>query len=526
MEGEGMAPADAGRGSSAGGSPGATVIEMFSRGLLSKWISPVPCSDAGKLLADLTRGQVRDRELTNQLVATLAQIFWQLALGKGEQRDGKRTLDDLVLHASELLALIDWQLARPAQTAGDAARTAEMERELAEARAALDAIRGELDAANAALAQERADRERERAGLISQAEGLARDLANERAARETTERARLDELRRALAALREEHASAAAVIASLTELAAKAGAAHAAINDVLTATGTAAQTNGTADLAALRIGLAARLRTLEAWIERVASALQSTQAEIEEIGEEDEQLQAELRTGGARPSEDVRRAIALNAARKRQIEAYSAQIIAAKKPVEEERDRIRALTRAIDLVAAPPPSQTALPEIPDYPEPPEIEAVESAAGTDATPTGDSVSASPLSIHLAVVLYELVRQRINDEPRVLLWVARCAKEAGILARHALGYGTFTGSVLSGVHRVLADQFLAFRGRIGGVPHMSYLVRTDTLVPPEWEQLVTDEERERFVAAFRACMATAAAAKLARAAEKAKKPQDAE
>ncbi|MDO8599691.1 MAG: hypothetical protein Q7S02_06315, partial [bacterium] len=178
--------------------------------------------------------------------------------------------------------------------------------------------------------------------------------------------------------------------------------------------------------------------------------------------------------------------------------------------------------RAIELAAQPAPEKITLPEIPAYPVPltPEEAIIASGDGAPDGETmadggteldGDASPTSPLPVHIAIVLYELVRQRVGTERRAALWITKSAEEAGILTRHGFTYWSFTKPVLSEEHKVLIAQFLTFGGRIAGNMALTFYTRTDTPIPAEWEQLVTDTERDAFVTAFQARVAANAVKK---------------
>ncbi|MDO8598958.1 MAG: hypothetical protein Q7S02_02520, partial [bacterium] len=456
----------------------AEVLELFPTAALPSRINPKGIKDAVEGLRDSLRGSIREGGSVAELQRLLERLLWNIA----KDEDSTNATLALAVALDELDELLS-QPATAAEATGtsaaDAQRIEALEGEAATSRMAVAAVRDELravqrslDGANATIAQERDEHAGELAAATLRVEGLTHDLASERTARETAERVRNDEFQRALATLREEHTSAAHAITSLTELAAKAGAAHAAIGDVLAAAVNTAQTSGSPNLAGQHATLAARLRALDAWVHHVDERQQSVTEELSMIPEEDQRLRAVLRTSGW--TQETHTELAVLTARTRQLEDHSNTLIALKKPVEAERGRIRELIRAIELAAQPAPEKITLPEIPAYPVPltPEEAIIASDDGApdgepmadgNAGPDGDASPTSPLPVHIAIVLYELVRQRVGAERRAVLWITKSAEEAGILTRYELPYWSFTKPVLSEEHKVLIAQFLTFGGR---------------------------------------------------------------
>lgn len=475
--------------------PGAGAAPPYTKADLPHRITAARFADALRELRENLRGSLREGGAVARIAVIFERFMWEIA--KGDDFDARvaPTACELGLALDELDDEIAGLQARP-ETTADPEQLAQRERDLAAAQSAL-------------------------ATLTASMRDVKRDLASERAAREAAERARDDASQRALAALQAEHTGVAQAITTLTELIAKAGAAHAAIDDVLTTTVATARVSVSPSPASQHATLTARLRVLDAWVRRIDERQQAVAEDLSTIPDEEHRLQALLRTGGA--STETQRELAALTDWQRTLEEHSRALIEAKRPVEEERNRIRELLRALELAAIPAPERVSLAEIPDYPTPPDSSTV--VLPPEGTATGPGVElaehdalASPLAMHIAVVLYELVRRRIGPEPRTVYWVTKCAEEAGILTRHGLSYWPFSKSVLAETHKTLCARYLKYRGTPGGAKRNTLFTRTAELVPPEWGQLVTDAERATFIAKVQERIAARAAEKAAKAAER--------
>lgn len=499
------------------------VVPLYSRALLPHRIPAGRFADAMRELRDNLRGSLREDGVVARIAHIFERLMWVIAKGDDLQETVLPTATELALALDELDDEIAALRERPA-TAVDTERAAQLERDLASARAALEGLRtqnGALEAAQrkiaAALDVERTGRATDRIAHDEQVAAITRELETERAARQAAERARLDEFRTAGAALRAEATSAAQAIAALTALAERAGAAHTTVEAVLAAITATAETSSAPNLAATKALLTARRERLERWLRSLEDDfLRVVAEELAEIPDAQE-LQAMQRTGGVRVPDHIRAEVAAHVTRRQQLERYSDALIVLKRPVEQERDAISKVLAAIDLVSQPVPAKAELPAIPDYPEPPALADSDDAGATGTTPASaaDERAAAPvppmLSVQLAVVLYEAIRQDIGAERRLLLWVGKCAEESGILARHGLTFWPFSKEVLSRDHHVLCDQYLKYWGTIGGNKSVTFFTRTEEPVPPEWGVLVTASERTAFLAAFRVKIIARAAAK---------------
>ncbi len=469
------------------------VVPLFSKAMLPKRITSASFARAMSVLNDCLRGSLRKDGPVERLFVQIHALLWTIA-----KQD---SADDAVLQLSIALTELDEALARRAEAAIAAVeveRTASLERELGEIRAALDALR----TAHAALEAVQRD--------------TAATLEAERAARAAAERSRIDEIRAALATLRAEHTSAAQAVAQLAALAERAGAAHTAIDGLLDAVTTTAQTSTAPNLAALRAKLAGRLRTLESWLRGLDDdCLRVAAEELAEIPDVQE-LRAMQRTGGVRIPDHLQREVAAHLARRQQLEAYGATLVALKQPVEKEREEIQAILHAIEVLSKSHPDKTTLPAVPEYPEPEALDDASDRTGFDVAPTAASTemvgsATAELSVQLAAVLYDIVHRNFGQDQRLILWVAKAAEAAGVLQRHGFTYWAFTKHVLSIEHKTLLDRYLRYKGTIGGNKSVTFFVRTEEPTPTEWEPLVTNAERDAFIAAFRARIAARAAVK---------------
>ncbi len=511
------------------------VVPLFSKAMLPKRITAASFARAMSALNDCLRGSLRKDGPVERLFVQIHALLWTIA----RQDD----VDNAVLQLSIVLTELDETLARRAEAATAAAeveRTAPLERELSELRTALEAIRTAHAALEttqretaAALETERTERAGDRTAQNVQVASLTCELDGERAARAAAERARLDEIRIALAALRAESTSGAQTFAALTDLVERASAARDATAAAIDAMGTATATDRGLNLLAARAKLGQRQRTLDGYLEQIEDLLGQVAEELGDLPDEQRRLGAVARTaGGTVAVEAVRQLTAIDA-RQLQLERFSDALVQLKEPAERERDHIKGLIHAVDQLTQPPPEKTALATIPDYPgmpTPEEAAAIMAAAGPltanqpsggDAVEPADASSpaatADPIAVRLAVVLYDIVHRNFGPEQRLILWVAKAAFTAAILQRHGLDYWAFSAQVLSRKHKALLDRYLRYKGTISGNKSVTFFVRTEEPTPTEWGSLVTNTERDAFIAAFRERIAARAAVK-ARAAAK--------
>lgn len=499
------------------------VVPLHSKALLPHRIPAGRFADAMRALRDDLRGSLRENGVVARIAHIFERLMWVIAKGDDLKETVFPTATELALALDELDDEIAALRERPAASA-DPEQAAQLERDLATVRSALDelhvqhrALEAQQRDAAVALEAERVARSADRIAHDGRVAALTRELEAERTARQTAERARLDEFRTAGAALRAEATSAAQAIAALTALAERAGAAHTTVEAVLAAITATAETSSTPNLAATKALLTARRERLERWLRGLEDDfLRVVAEELAEIPDAKE-LQAMQRTGGVQVPGHIRAEVAAHVIRRQQLEHYSNALIVLKRPVEQERDAISKVLAAIDLVSQPVPAKAELPAIPDYPEPPALADSDDVGATGATPApaaGESAAAPVppmLPVQLAVVLYDIVRREIGAERRLILWVGKCAEESGILARHGLTFWPFSKEVLSRDHHALCDQYLKYWGTIGGNKSVTFFMRTEEPVPPEWEVLVTAPERTAFLTAFRAKIAARAAAK---------------
>lgn len=499
------------------------VVPLHSKALLPHRITAARFADAMRALQDDLRGSLREDGAIARIAHIFERFMWVIAKGSDLKETVFPTATELALALDELDDEIAALRERP-ETSADPERAAQLERDLAAVRAALDALRTEHTTLEtqqrenaAALEAERNGRATDRTAHDEQVAAITRELEAEHTARQAAERTRLDEFRTAGAALRAEATSAAQAVAALTALAERTGAAHTTVEAVLAAITATAETSSAPNLAATKALLTARRERLERWLRGLEDDfLRVVAEELAEIPDAQE-LQAMQRTGGVQVPDHIRKEVTAHLARRQQLERYSDALIALKRPVEQERDAISKVLAAIDIVSQPVPAKAELPAIPDYPEPPALADSDDAGATGTTPASaaDERVAAPvppmLSVQLAVVLYEAIRQDIGAERRLVLWVGKCAEESGILARHGLTFWPFSKEVLSRDHHALCDQYLKYWGTIGGNKSVTFFKRTEKPVPPEWEALVTASERTAFLAAFRAKIVARAAAK---------------
>lgn len=507
------------------------VVPLFSKALLPHRIPAGRFADAMRALRDDLRGSLREDGVIARIAGIFERLMWVIAKGDDLQETVLPTVTELALALDELDDEIAALRERPT-TSADPERAAQLERDLAAARSALDELHAQHHAFEAqrretaaALEAERIARSADRTAHDEQVAALTRELGQERSARAAVERVRLDDLRAALAALRAESTSGAQAVAALTELAAKAGSAHDAVAAAIDAMGTMTATDSSLNLAAARAKLVGRKRILDGYLERVDDLLSQVAEELSEIPDQKE-LEAMRRTGGVRLPDHIRAEVAAHVTRREQLERYSDALIALKQPVQQEQDAIKKALDAFDLVSKPPPAKAALPMIPEYPQPAERPTADTADanssdapstagppnasnGNSDTEEEPSETANPMAVRLAVVLYDIVAREINaTQHYTISRVAKSAEAAGILERHGFVRFEF---LLAFATRASwepeSDALLGYHGTrvAGNLATMTYL-RTGEPLPSERAALVTDAERAAFIEAFRTFVPT--------------------
>lgn len=512
--------ADDGRDSAAADN----VVPLHSKALLPHRIPAGRFAEAMRELRDGLRGSLHAGDAVDRIAQIFERFMWVIAKGDDFREFVAPTATELALALDELDDEIAALRERP-ESAVSTERVAQLERDLAETRNALDALRTKLATLEArrqdtatTLEMERSGRAEDRAAHDAQVSTLTRDLENERAARAAAEHVRFEELRAAAAALRAEHTSAAQALAALSALAERAGTAHAAIDDVLGAITTTAESSSTPNLAATKTALTVRLRTIERWLQDIEEdALQIVAEELADIPDSKE-LQAMQHTGGAKLPTSVRREVAAHVARRQQLDAYAAKLIALKHPVDEERNRIRAVLNAIEVLSKPTPDRAALPTIPVYPDP--IAPIESAATGDPVESSDVPTETsgaepspdpnmpgtpaPIVVRLMVVLYDAIARVIGTRNYTVIRVTKCAEQAGILRHFRISLRDFIRLVSPEEHWEPESKVcLRFRGTlVSGNPALQTYQRTDVPIPAGWTDLISADEERAFLDAFRA------------------------
>lgn len=499
------------------------VVPLYSKALLPHRIPAARFADAMRELRDNLRGSLREDGVVARIAHIFERLMWVIAKGDDLQETVFPTATELALALDELDDEIAALRERP-ETSADPERAAQLERDLATARSALDALHAQhraLEAqqrdAAAALEVERADRTADRIAHGTQVASLTRDLESERAARAAAERVRLDELRTTLAALRAESTSSARAFAALTDLVARTGTAHDAVAAAIDAMGTMTATDSGLNLAAARAKLGQRKRILDGYLERVDDLLGQVAEELTDIPDAKE-LEAMQRTGGVRVPEHIRREVAVHVMRRQQLEGYSNVLIALKQPVEQENGTIEKVLAAIDLVSQPPPPKAALPTIPEYPTAQALEEMTAIVADAALhPTGAATTeavatpmgTNPLAVRLAVVLYDAVAQTIDAARNFTVSrIMKSAEAAGILQRYGWTRRAFIAAMTARASwEPESVACLHFRGTLpnGNASTATYR-RTQEPIPDAWTTLVTDGERRAFLDAFRSFVPT--------------------